>query len=494
MNKQTGIYRGAAAVVIVVTVLILMALFLPVRQALVRQIDQRFRLEAQLIHSTITGYLDHSVELASQIPSRTQIRRSMQRYLRGEITSEEHRQFAHPRLTEAIDATDNIVAVTRVDRNREPLVVVGPRLTIPDTLQFHPSSGEIAGAVVRSGSIGVFVVVAPIRDPQAGLLGYDLVGISLGSLQQQISRATRLFEATTTTLSADDEIIATSGPRRPGGQTGQDRDDLMATVQYRVAAQWDLTVTRPTEILYAPADSIVRRMAIGTVVVAAVILLLLHRWVVARAQRTRAAELERDIANRRLLLREVHHRIKNDLSIVGSLLSLQGSNSSQPAVQAALGEAEHRVNVVSEIYDQLYQTEDFGQVHIQAVLQEFMKQFHDVQIDLSVEDLLLDRKVAVPVGIIVNELVVNAVKYGQPATGSAEISVQLNHHDTGAIRIVVRDNGPGFSSHDPQEISGFGLSMVAALAAQYDGELAIPETEAGGAVELILRNVETPAP
>lgn len=491
LENRRGLFRLTAVVVVVVTGLVLTALFLPVRHALVRQIDQRFELEAQLIYNTISSYLDHSVQLASQIPSRTQIRREMARYVQGEVTFEEHRQYAKPRLTEAVNAADSIVAVTRIDQNRVPLVVVGDPIDIPESLRFRPSDAEIAGTVLRSGSIGVFVVAAPIRDPMEGLLGYDLVGISLGSLQQQLSRATRLFDDTTAILSDGDQIVATSGPLRRAAVRAENRDNSLATVQYRVASQWDLTVSRPRETLYAAAERFLLQMAIATVVIAVVILVVVHRSVAAINERARAAELERDIANRRLLLREVHHRIKNDLSIVGSLLSLQRRSSPEQAVQAALSEAEQRVNLVSEIYEQLYHTEDFGRVHIRAVLQEFMKQFHDVDITLSVEDLLLERKVAVPVGIIANELVVNAVKYGHPTTGPAEITVQLERQDTGVLEIVVRDNGPGFPSHDPQEIAGFGLSMVEALTSQYGGEILIPATDDGGAIEIVLRGVES---
>lgn len=489
LKNQRGVFRVTVVVVVVVTGLILTALFLPVRRALVRQIDQGFELEAQLIYNTISGYLDHSVQLASQIPSRTQIRREMARYIRGEITYEEHRQYAQPRLTEAVSASDSIVAVTRVDQNREPLVVVGDRLSIPTSLQLRPSTAEIAGTAVRPGLAGVFVVAAPIRDPQEGLLGYDLVGISLSSLQQQLSRATRLFDDTTAILSEEDQIVATSGPLHSTTREPENRHKRFTVAQYRVASQWDLTVSRPEATLYASVNVLLQRMTIATLVIAVAIIIVVQRSLAAMYERARTAELEHDLANRQLLLREVHHRIKNDLSIVGSLLSLQRRSSTEQAVEAALSEAEHRVTLVSEVYEHLYQTEDFERVRIRDVLQNFVAQFQEATISLSVENLLLDRKVAIPVGIIVNELVVNAVKYGQPASGPAEISVQLAREETGALRISVRDNGPGFPSRDPKDIAGFGLSMVESLASQYDGELFIPETESGGAIGLVLQNV-----
>lgn len=465
---------------------------MPVRQALLREIDQRFQLEAQLIHSTITGYLEHSVDLASQIPSRSEIRRQMLRYVWGEISQEDYRQFAEPRLTEAVRASDGIIAVTRVDRNRVPLVVVGAPLRVPESLQFHPGSGEIVGTVMHTDSSAAYIVTVPIRDPVGGLLGYDLVGFSLAALRDQLSRATRLFDATSATLSVDGETIARAGPRQLDDTRG-DQDDAgghLATVRYRLASQWELAVARPRRLLYAPAETFLQRMAIVIVIVSAAVLVIVHRSLAAVHERARTAELERDVANRRILLQEVHHRIKNDLSMVGSLLSLQSRSSSEQAVQAALSEAEHRVTIVSQIYDQLYQTEEFGRVRIREVLREFMRQFRGESITLSAQDLLLPRKVAVPVGIIVNELVVNAIKYGRPVSGEAEIAVDLNMDDAGALHISVRDNGPGFSSHDPAELSGFGLSMVETLGSQFDGELTIPVTESGGAIEIVLRNVE----
>lgn len=491
LKNQQGVFRLTAVGAVVVTGLILTVLFLPVRRALVRQIDQSFELEAQLIYSTMSDYLDHSVQLAAQIPSRTQIRREMARYIRGEITYEEHRQYAQPRLTDAVHASDSVVAVTRIDRDREPLAVVGDRLTIPESLQLRTSDAEITGTALRDGSTGVFVVAAPIRDPLEGLLGYDLVGISLASLQQQLSQATRLFDDTTAILSAGDETVASSGPLRSVAPGTEHHDTRFVTAQYRVASQWDLTVMRSETKLYASVNGLLQRMTIAALVFAVALLIVVHRSVAAIHERSRAAELERDLANRRLLLREVHHRIKNDLSIVGSLLSLQRRSSTEQAVEEALSEAEHRVTLVSEVYEQLYQTEDFDRVRIRDVLQKFVTQFQEVTISLSVENLLLGRKVAIPVGIIINELVVNAVKYGQPASGPAEISVHLAREETGVLRILVRDNGPGFPSHTPQDIAGFGLSMVDSLASQYDGEVSIPETESGGSIEILLHNVES---
>jgi two-component sensor histidine kinase len=491
LENRRGLFGITAVLVVVATTLILVALFLPVRRTLYRQIDQRYELEAQLIYNTITNYLDHSIELASQIPSRSQIRREMARYSRGEITREAYREFARPRLQEAVDAAADIIAVTRVDRNRTPLVVVGMELSLPESRWFHPSAGAIAGTVTRADTPGTFVVVAPVRDPDEGLIGYDLVGISLGALQEQLSRATRLFDDTTATLSDGDTIVAASGPRRSQSGSGTSRGDVLATVRYQVAAQWDLTIDRPRETLYSSAESFLQRLAIATGVIAVAILLVIHRSVVAMNQRARTAELERDLANRRLLMQEVHHRIKNDLSMVGSLLSLQRRSSTEPATQTALSEAEQRLEVVSEIYDQLYQTEDVGRVRIREVLREFMTQFHDVAITLSIDDLLLDRKVAIPVGIIINELVVNAVKYGKPSTGTPEITIQLARPQAGMLTISVRDNGPGFPSHDPSTLSGFGLSMVETLSSQYSGELTIPETDSGGAIEVVLHHVES---
>ncbi|MFW5694876.1 MAG: sensor histidine kinase [Alkalispirochaeta sp.] len=480
--------RVAGIVVIAVTVLTLSALFIPVRRALVREIDQRFQLEAQLIHSTITAHLEHSMELASQIPSRTQIRREMQRYVSGEISADAYQQFAEPRLADAMRAADGIVAVTRVDRSRMPLAVVGDPLHRLESLQFLPGSAAIAGSVAHTDSVSAYVVTAPIRDPIGRLLGFDLVGISLVPLQAQLSRATRLFDATSARLSTGDEVIARAGP---GSAEAIDRDaERYAVVEYRVASQWNLTVARSRDSLYAPAETFLRQMALGVIAIAAALLVVVYRSVTALRHRVHTEELEREVSTRRVLLREVHHRIKNDLSIVGSLLSLQQRTSTEPAVRAALSEAEHRVAIVSEIYNQLYRTEDVGQVRIREVLEAFAAQFRDVTIELHVEDLLLDRKVAVPVGIIVNELVVNAVKYGRPSSEAAKIAVEVAMDNHDALHISVRDNGPGFPSHDPAELSGFGLSMVDTLGSQFDGTVTIPKTESGGAIEVVLHQVE----
>ncbi len=484
-DNQHGLLRATGIVVVIVTALILVALFNPVRRALLREIDQRFELEAQLIQSTVSAHLDQAVQLASQIPSRTQIRREMARYVRGEISPEEYRAFAEPRLSDAVRAAEEIVAVTRVDRTRTPVAIVGDPLPVSQSLQFNPSSGTVGAAAVYTDSIAAYVVTVPIRDPLEGLLGYDLVGISLVSLQAQLSRATRLFEATTARISAGNDVIARAGT---GSSAAFDpATSRFATVQYRVTSQWELTVGRSRKTLYAPAETFVQQMAIAVIVVAAVMLVVVHRSVVALRERSRSEQLEREAANRRLLLREVHHRVKNDLSIIGSLLSLQEHSSSEPAVQQALSDAENRVYIVSHIYDQLYRTEDVGRVRIRDVFETFTQQFTEVELTLVVEDLQLDRKVATPIGIMVNELVVNAVKYGRPRTGQPAIEVRLYQDSDSVLHITVTDNGPGFPSHNPAEFAGFGLSTVETLGSQFDGTVTIPQTDSGGAVEVTLR-------
>ena len=204
----------------------------------------------------------------------------------------------------------------------------------------------------------------------------------------------------------------------------------------------------------------------------------------------RTAELRRALEGRQLLLREVHHRIKNDLAMVSSLLALRREESGDDAVRSALSEADSRVRVMSHLYDELYRAEDFSTVRIKPILDGFLQQYADLDITAAIEDVAVDRKLAAPVGIIINELVVNAVKYGHEPGRAPQISVRLSRHSHTTLAITVTDSGPGISTTAGATTSGFGLSMVQAFAEQFHGSVSIPTTGEGGVVHVTLSTVD----
>jgi len=191
-------------------------------------------------------------------------------------------------------------------------------------------------------------------------------------------------------------------------------------------------------------------------------------------------KIEALLEEKKLLLREVHHRIKNNLNVATSLLTIQADRIENPEGKAALENARGRMTSMMLIYDRLYRSGDFR--HISAA--EYMSQLLDalseqfasplIKVERQLEDFLMDSDTLSPLGIILNELLTNAYKYAFPGGRSGTISVRLSRTGKDAAELVVADDGPGLpASYDENTSKGFGLFLIRALVDQIDGSLSI---------------------
>ncbi len=185
-----------------------------------------------------------------------------------------------------------------------------------------------------------------------------------------------------------------------------------------------------------------------------------------------------DVTEQELLLKEVHHRIKNDMAVIKSLLSLQRGASGDATVSAALREAQTRVEIMQGIYQRLYQKGDFRTVDLASVVHDLLTQVRrtyqtgtDVRLDHDLQQITISTRLAFPLGVVINELVTNAFKYAFGDRTRGAIRVSLRHQDDW-ILAVVEDDGRGM----PHEVLtghslGFGLTLVSGLVGQYGGAL-----------------------
>ena len=181
-----------------------------------------------------------------------------------------------------------------------------------------------------------------------------------------------------------------------------------------------------------------------------------------------------------LLLREVHHRIKNNMSTITSLLHLQAGNQTDPSVKMALQDAAARVQSMMVLYDKLYRSENFGEVALQeyipSLLHEIIHLFPNqdsIRIQTQIDPISILPKLLSPIGIILNELVTNAMKYAFVERKEGVIKVtavqQLKR-----VSITFEDDGVGLSESFSMENSpGFGMQLVSILVQQIRGSLTI---------------------
>jgi len=197
----------------------------------------------------------------------------------------------------------------------------------------------------------------------------------------------------------------------------------------------------------------------------------------------KAAEekLRRSLEEKEVLLREIHHRVKNNLQVISSLLSAQARDVTEAAVKERFEDTKGRIRSMAAIHEQLYQSDDLAQVdfdeYLDVLLDELFRAHRTGRIEYSLETephpLPVDQ--AIPAGLIVNELASNALEHAFPDGQSGKITVTYRTDD-GEATLVVADNGQG--ADDLEAEGTLGLRLVRGLTRQLRGTLSV-NTEAG---------------
>lgn len=185
-----------------------------------------------------------------------------------------------------------------------------------------------------------------------------------------------------------------------------------------------------------------------------------------------------------LVLKEVHHRIKNNMSVMSSLLSLHASVMEEPRAVTALKDARGRLRSMMLLYEKLYQSAGFTRVAIKDYLPELIDQIVEnipsdvkLRIDQRMDDFDLDSKKLQPLAIIVNELITNIVKYAFPGRESGLVKVSALLRD-GIVTVAIQDDGVGLpASVDFEKSPGFGFMLVENLTKQLQGRIRIEREE-----------------
>jgi PAS domain S-box-containing protein len=214
-------------------------------------------------------------------------------------------------------------------------------------------------------------------------------------------------------------------------------------------------------------------------------------------ERKRTEEhLRSSLEEKEVLLREIHHRVKNNLQVITSLLSLQGEYLKDEEMLKIMRESQHRVRSMALIHEKIYHSHNLAEVDFGDYTRELVSQLvrsyaasrESVQMHIRADSVSLGVDRAIPCGIVVNELVTNALKYAFPGGRTGRIDVELRSVSAGLIRLTVRDDGVGFpAGFDAQNARTLGLTLVSMLAEQLQGELAFPRQESGVEVVLTFR-------
>ena len=215
-------------------------------------------------------------------------------------------------------------------------------------------------------------------------------------------------------------------------------------------------------------------------------LLLLYLVLLVKAYRSNIRKnklLEKQNEEKEFLLKEIHHRVKNNLEIVSSLLSLQSAQIDDPNITEAIKKSQQRVHSMSMIHQKLYQGKSIAAIEMKDYfvnLGQFLIDSYGatdrIELKCAMPPLELDVDMAVPIGLIVNELLTNAMKYAFPEGCSGQITVDLRKVDS-CLQLTVKDNGIGKVSDGKASGTGFGTQLIDLLTRQLDGKMKLNVNE-----------------
>jgi PAS domain S-box-containing protein len=203
--------------------------------------------------------------------------------------------------------------------------------------------------------------------------------------------------------------------------------------------------------------------------------------------------LESALSEKTVLVKEVHHRVKNNLAVIAGLLGMQADAVADQQANIALEESQQRVVSMALIHEYLYGTEHLDRVNFGEYLQQLANELRIsyairpdlVGIRIEAQDIELPVDRAIPCGLILNELLSNALKYGFPDGRRGQIGVHFARHESGGLSLSCRDDGVGIPENlDWQNPKSLGLRIVGILTKQIDGRITLDRSDAGTRFEL----------
>jgi PAS domain S-box-containing protein len=197
-------------------------------------------------------------------------------------------------------------------------------------------------------------------------------------------------------------------------------------------------------------------------------------------------EIKASLKEKELLLQEIHHRVKNNLQIISSLLNLQESYVDDAEAIGVLQESQNRVLSMAMIHEMLYDSEDLSTINFFGYIQNLVydlfntyriKNSH-LTLNLNVDEILLNIETAVPCGLITSELVSNSLKYAFPEEREGNLSIEFHQLLNGKYQLIIEDDGVGLPSDiDFKNTDSLGLRLVSSLVNQLDGTIELDRSQ-----------------
>ncbi|UNU26932.1 PAS domain S-box protein [Microcoleus vaginatus] len=209
------------------------------------------------------------------------------------------------------------------------------------------------------------------------------------------------------------------------------------------------------------------------------------------------ARIQAALREKEVLIKEIHHRVKNNMQVISSLLQLQAQYIEDEATLTLFEESQTRIHSMALIHEQLYQSEHLDRIDIPPYVENLVANLYQsfgcgntaIQFNLNVDPIYLNIETAIPCGLIINELVSNSLKYAFTQSLIGEINIELNEINFQQFRLIIKDNGSGFPpGFDVENTETLGLRLVRMLAYQLEGTIAI-DSQHGTCYTLIFQEL-----
>lgn len=204
-------------------------------------------------------------------------------------------------------------------------------------------------------------------------------------------------------------------------------------------------------------------------------------------------KIQHSLKEKEILLKEVHHRVKNNLQIILSILNLQNAHVSDKKTLGLLRDISNRIKAMSFIHELLYQARDFSKINFSEYISNITSNLiysythKEIELKLDVGNVFLDLDRAIPCGLIINEIVTNALKYAFIDQEDGEISISLKQTDD-SILLIIADNGKGLpATVDYKNTESLGMQLVITLVQQLRGEISLDNSK-GAKYTIVFNN------
>jgi PAS domain S-box-containing protein len=200
------------------------------------------------------------------------------------------------------------------------------------------------------------------------------------------------------------------------------------------------------------------------------------------------ANLRKSNDQKVLLLKEIHHRVKNNLQIITSLLKLQANSVEDQATMELFELSLHRINSMALVHDLLYRSEDFSRINygmyletlVTPLIESMQQDDAEIELEINADNISLNINTSIPLGLLINEIMTNSMKHGLMGRTSGKIYIYITEEEAGKFLMCIGDDGKGFAPDvDIEEAETLGLQLITSLAEQLMGDIERDHTHPG---------------